>query len=67
MRPAAASAHGDGALVSHLTKLGIVVKDDGGLLFALALVVFAGSIAILVIRRSQIPLIGTRFVSTATA
>jgi len=25
-----------GAIFSHLTKLGIVVKDDGGLLFALA-------------------------------
>src|SRR5436305_14319981 len=32
-----------GAIFSHLTKLGIVVKDDGGLLFALALVVLAGS------------------------
>src|SRR5690349_7320241 len=29
-----------GAIVSHLTKLGIVVKNDGGLLFILALVVF---------------------------
>src|ERR1051325_10849040 len=32
-----------GALASHLTKLGIVVQDDGGLLFVLALVVFACS------------------------
>jgi uncharacterized membrane protein YphA (DoxX/SURF4 family) len=56
-----------GAIFSHLTKLGIVVKDDGGLLFALALVVFIGSIAILLIRRSQIPLIGTRFAPMATA
>src|SRR5262245_11601947 len=29
-----------GAIASHLTQLGIVVKDDGGLLFALAVVVF---------------------------
>src|SRR5690348_13822754 len=28
-----------GAIVSHLTKLGIVVKDDGGLLFFLAVAV----------------------------
>lgn len=42
-----------GALMSHLTKLGIVVKDDGGLLFGLALVVFASSLAILLIRRKE--------------
>src|SRR6476646_9975465 len=30
-----------GAIYSHLTKLGIVVKDDGGLLFALALICFS--------------------------
>jgi hypothetical protein len=47
-----------GAIVSHLTKLGIVVENDGGLLFFLALTVFAGSLAILVIRYHQIPLLG---------
>ncbi len=47
-----------GAIMSHLTKLGIVVKDDGGLLFFLALVVFAGSAVVLVIRRTQIPYLG---------
>src|SRR5262245_32082217 len=47
-----------GAIVSHLTKLGIVVKNDGGLLFALAIVVFVASAAVLVIRRAQIPVIG---------
>ena len=44
-----------GAIVSHLTKLGIVVMDDGGLLFALAIVVFVASVAVLVIRRAEIP------------
>jgi uncharacterized membrane protein YphA (DoxX/SURF4 family) len=29
-----------GAIFSHLTLLGIVVKDDGGLLFGLAVLVF---------------------------
>jgi uncharacterized membrane protein YphA (DoxX/SURF4 family) len=29
-----------GAIVSHLTKLGIVVQDDGGLLFIYAVIVF---------------------------
>jgi putative oxidoreductase len=47
-----------GAIFSHLTKLGIEVKDDGGLLFALALAVFAGSAAILLLRRREIPVVG---------
>lgn len=47
-----------GAIGAHLTKLGIVVQNDGGLLFALALVVFVGSLGILGIRRRQIPVIG---------
>jgi uncharacterized membrane protein YphA (DoxX/SURF4 family) len=47
-----------GAIVSHLTILGIEVKGDGGLLFALALVVFIGSAIVLVIRRGELPWIG---------
>jgi hypothetical protein len=47
-----------GAIVIHLSRLGIVVKDDGGLLFALALVCFLGSLAVLFIRRGQIPVVG---------
>ncbi len=50
-----------GAIGSHLTKLGIVVKDDGGLLFALAVVVFLSSVAVLAIRRREIPLLGIFF------
>jgi hypothetical protein len=50
-----------GAIVSHLTRLGIVVKNDGGLLFALAVVVFACSLAILVLRRQQIPILSRLF------
>jgi uncharacterized membrane protein YphA (DoxX/SURF4 family) len=57
-----------GAIVSHLTRLGIVVKDDGGLLFFLAVAVFIGSAVILAIRRAQIPLIGAKlFVCTCPA
>ena len=48
-----------GAIVSHLTILGIVVRDDGGLLFALALIVFAASLGILFLRRHELPLVGT--------
>ena len=52
-----------GAIGSHLTKLGLVVKDDGGLLFGLAVTVFVCSAVILVIRRRQIPVLGHLFVS----
>lgn len=47
-----------GAIMSHLTKLGIVVQNDGGLLFALAVIVFVASFIVVVIRRSQIPVVG---------
>jgi putative oxidoreductase len=47
-----------GAIVSHLTKLGIGVKGDGGLLFGLAVTVFVCSAIILVIRRGELPVIG---------
>ena len=47
-----------GAIGSHLTKLGIVVKDDGGLLFALAMIVFVCAATVAFIHRRQIPLIG---------
>jgi uncharacterized membrane protein YphA (DoxX/SURF4 family) len=50
-----------GAILSHLTKLGIVVMNDGGLLFTLALAVFVSSVALLVIHRREIPLIGGLF------
>jgi putative oxidoreductase len=49
-----------GALVSHLVKLGIALEavGDHGELFALALVVFLCSLAVLVLHRGEIPLIG---------
>jgi uncharacterized membrane protein YphA (DoxX/SURF4 family) len=50
-----------GAIFSHLTVLGIEVKDDGGLLFVLALVVAASSAGLLYLQRTNIPLIGERF------
>ena len=54
-----------GAIFAHLTKLGIAVSavDDHGELFALAMVVFIGSLVVLYIRRSEIPLIGPKLVS----
>ena len=50
-----------GAIVSHLIILGIEVKGDGGLLFGLALAAFAGSVIVLVLRRSQLPVLGRFF------
>lgn len=47
-----------GALGSHLTKLGIVVQNDGGLLFTLACIVFACAVGVLLIRRAEIPIVG---------
>ena len=47
-----------GAIMSHLTVLGIEVQGDGGLLFGLALTVFAASALILVLRRGEIPVVG---------
>ena len=43
-----------GAIVSHLTRLGIVVKNDGGLLFGLAIGVFICSAAVLALRRREL-------------
>ena len=49
-----------GAIFSHLTRLGIALTEvgDRGELFALALVVFAGSAAVLFIRRRELPFVG---------
>jgi putative oxidoreductase len=54
-----------GAIGSHLTKLGIVVKDDGGLLFALAVIVFVAALVTAFIHRRQIPFVGNAFASAS--
>lgn len=50
-----------GAIFSHLTKLGIRIPavDDHGELFALAMVVFVGSLIVLYLHRGEIPIIGS--------
>jgi hypothetical protein len=50
-----------GAIMSHVTLLGIEVKDDGGLLFGLAVAVFVSAAVVLVLHRSEIPVIGRYF------
>ena len=47
-----------GAILSHLTILGIDVKGDGGLLFGLAVTCFIGSLVVLAVRRTSIPVVG---------
>ena len=46
-----------GAILSHLLVLGLEVHGDGGLLFGLALTVFAASVVIVFLRRAEVPLV----------
>ena len=50
-----------GAIFFHLTKLGVVVQDDGGLLFALAVVTLLCSAGVLWLHRRSLPVIGAKF------
>src|ERR1700757_2422153 len=50
-----------GAIVSHLTFLGIEVQGDKGLLFFLAIAVFVTSAIALFLHRTQIPVFGKGF------
>lgn len=45
-----------GALFSHITTLGVVVQDDGGTLFILALITFVCCLALAWVQRDRIPL-----------
>ena len=58
-----------GAIFFHLTKLGIALPlvDDHGELFALAVVVFVCSLAILIMHREELPLIGRVLAPVAMA
>lgn len=49
-----------GAIISHLTLLGIEVMGDGGLLFGLALLVFVASLVTLFVHRAELPIVGER-------
>jgi putative oxidoreductase len=49
-----------GAIASHLGPLGVVVEDDGGLLFGLALAVTACAGGVLVLRRAEMRSLLTR-------
>lgn len=47
-----------GAIMSHLTKLGIVVQGDGGLLFGLACTVAVTAGVVALLRRGELPIVG---------
>lgn len=49
-----------GALVSHLTVLGIEIMGDGGLLFALAVIVWVCSAVVLLAFADELPILGPR-------
>ena len=55
-----------GAIVSHLTKLGITLPavDDHGELFTLALIVFVSSALVLYLHRHQMPVVGRYLLKT---
>lgn len=56
-----------GALFSHLTVLGIEVMGDGGLLFALAVIVFVSASVVLVAFADELPIVGPRLRSRPCA
>ena len=49
-----------GAIMMHLTQLGIVVKNDGGLLFITAITTFILSAIVLYMYRKEIPMCGKK-------
>ena len=49
-----------GAIVSHLTVLGIEVAGDGGTLFAMATIVLLAAAGVAWLRRADIPLVSKR-------
>ncbi|MDX2186423.1 MAG: DoxX family protein [Opitutaceae bacterium] len=49
-----------GAIFFHLTKLGIEIQGDGGLLFALAVVAWICAFVTLLAHRRSLPVVGAR-------
>lgn len=49
-----------GAIMGHLTRLGIEVQGDHGLLFKLAITVLLASAIVVILRRRELPIVGER-------
>lgn len=43
-----------GAIASHFGPIGIVVNDDGGMLFIMAWIVLASAVGVLILRKNQV-------------
>ena len=56
-----------GAIYFHIFRLGIVVQNDGGILFMLAMAVFIGSLIILILNRKTLLETLKRFIGSASA
>lgn len=52
-----------GAIMSHLTVLGIAVEDDGGALFIMAIVTLIAGAITSWLHRTELPIVGARFES----
>jgi putative oxidoreductase len=53
-----------GAILAHLTQIGIVVNDDGGMMFGLMIIELLCSSYVMYSRRGEIPFVGTTFRSS---
>jgi uncharacterized membrane protein YphA (DoxX/SURF4 family) len=49
-----------GAILMHLTQLGIEINEDGGVLFSTALIIFILSLIVLFLYKKDIPYIGKK-------
>lgn len=47
-----------GAIIAHVTQLGLVVNDDGGMLVGMLAAVLLCSVYVLVSRRKELPIVG---------
>ena len=56
-----------GAIVGHLAVLGIEIMGDGGLLFALAVIVLACSAAVLLAYADRLPIVGPKLLARTCA
>ena len=50
-----------GAIFSHITKLGIVVQGDGGMLFMMAIIVLLSCVLLVWFERKKVPILKTYF------
>lgn len=48
-----------GALIAHLTHLGVTVQGDGGLLLASCAAVLGSTLVVLWVRRAELPIVGS--------